>query len=73
MPDNTKAAGDTRANYNFACIVDFTRDRVYEITTKDEKYRVEEIDFVGKDIDTYCHISFTLPDNTRAADDISAN
>ena len=53
--------------------MDFTRGQVYEIATKDERYRVEEIDFVDKDIDTYCHVSFTLPDNTRATDDISAN
>ena len=51
LPDNTKAAEDTSANYIFACVVDFTRGSEEEITTGHERYRVLEKDFVDKEFD----------------------
>ena len=51
MPDNTKKAHESSANYSFACSVDFTRDSVEVITMRDESYTVDHIDFVEKDID----------------------
>ena len=48
-------------------------DEVDKITKKDASSPVDEVDFLDKDIDTYCQISFTLPDNTKVEDDRNGN
>ena len=44
--------------------MDFTRDSVDGIKMTGESYPVGEIDFIDRDIDKKCQISFTLLDNT---------
>ena len=73
MPDGTKAPDDKSANYSFACSAHFMIDPIGKITKRDVSPVVDEVDFLEKDIDTYCQISFTLPDNTKVADDTSGN
>ena len=51
MEDNTKAAGDTSANYSFAYSVEFIRDLVEQMKMRDDSYAVDGIDFKDKDID----------------------
>ena len=44
-----------------------------QITMRDASYPIEKTDFVYKNIDNYHQISYTLPSNTKAADDTSGN
>ena len=71
--DNTEVADDASGNYSFAFSMDFTRDPVDKITMGGESSLVDEMDFLDKDIDTYCQILFALPDNTKVIHDRSGN
>ena len=73
MPYNTKAPDEKSGNYTFACTVDIIINPVDKITKRDASSAVDKVDFLDKDIDAYCQISFTLPDNTKAPDEKSGN
>ena len=73
MTLNSKLTDERSANYSFACTVNFTRDAVVKIMIRDESYPADEMHFGDKDIHKQHQISFTLRDNTKAADETSVN